>query len=132
EWMNVLPRDTTVMLVSAHGFRWGKNRPREIPQGGASLSDHRNPGFFVAYGPHVAAGRGGYTMSIYDITPTILALLGLPQSTEMPGHIATWAFRDVQPITSVRVVSYGEFVNDRPIPSNVRLDLRPYQRELQA
>src|SRR5205807_296558 len=49
EWMNALPRDTTVIIVSAHGFRWGKNRPRHLPNGSSALSDHRNPGVFIAY-----------------------------------------------------------------------------------
>lgn len=132
EWMNTLPRETTVMIVSAHGFRWGKARPREIPSGRAALSDHRNPGVFVAYGPSVAASRASHQMSIYDITPTILALLGLPKSMEMPGQVATWAFQNVQPINSVRVVSYGEFVGDRPAGSPVRTDSKTYQAELQA
>jgi tetratricopeptide (TPR) repeat protein len=71
-------------------------------------------------------------MSVYDVAPTVLALLGLPQSTEMPGNVATWAFRDVAPITSVRVVSYGEFVSDRPVATSAHLDPNRYQRELQA
>ena len=132
EWMNVLPKETTVIIVSAHGFRWGKNRPREVPNGQAALSDHRNPGVFIAYGPHVAPSRGAHGMSIYDITPTILALLGLPQATEMSGGLVTWAFRDVQPITSVRVVSYGEFVGGRPLSTSVRPEMKRYQAELQA
>ncbi len=132
EWMNILPRDTTVMIVSANGFRWGKTRPREAPAGNATLSDHRNPGMFIAYGPHVAPSRASHAMSIYDVAPTILALLGLPQSMEMPGHVATWAFRDVQPIASVRVVSYGEFVGDRPLAALARPDPKIYQSALQS
>ena len=31
----------------------------------------------------------------------------------MPGHAADWAFSDIAPITSVRVVSYGEFVSEQ-------------------
>jgi predicted AlkP superfamily phosphohydrolase/phosphomutase/Tfp pilus assembly protein PilF len=131
EWLGLLPRDTTVIVVSAHGFQWGRERPRKPPSG-AALSDHRNPGVFVAYGPHVTASGSNHTISIYDIAPTVLTLLGLPQSTEMPGKPATWAFRDVAPITSVRVVSYGEFINDRPIPTSVHLDPKRYQRQLQA
>ena len=132
EWMNVLPKETTVIILSAHGFRWGKNRPREVPQGQAALSDHRNPGMFIAYGPLVAPSRGSHSMSVYDVAPTVLALLGLPQSTEMPGHLTSWAFKDTQPITSVRVVSYGEFVGDRPLPTSARPDAKLYQAELQA
>lgn len=132
EWMNVLPPETTVMIVSAHGFKWGKTRPRVIPRGRAAISDHRNPGVFIAYGPQVAASRASHAMSIYDITPTILSLLGLPKATEMPGQIATWAFKDLQPINSVRVVSYGEFISDRPLATPLRPDPTTYQRDLQA
>ncbi len=132
EWMNVLPRETTVIVMSAHGFKWGKPRPRVIPIGRAALSDHRNPGVFIAYGPHVAPSRASHQMSIYDVAPTILALLGLPKATEMPGQVATWAFRDVQPIESLSLVRYGEFVADRPLATPVRPDLNRYKRELQA
>lgn len=132
EWMAVLPKDTTVIVVSAHGFRWGKNRPHSAPNGGAALSDHRNPGVFIAYGTHVAASRAAHSISIYDIAPTLLTLLGLPQSGEMPGHVATWAFRDVAPINSVRVVSYGEFVSQRPVATAAHLDMKVYQSALQA
>lgn len=132
EWMNVLPPDTTVILTSAHGFRWGKNRPYSMPAGRAALSDHRNPGIFIAYGQHIAASRGAHSMSIYDVTPTVLTLLGLPASTEMPGHVATWAFKDIQPLTSVRVVSYGEFVGERPLDVQAHPDGKAYQVMLQA
>src|SRR5712691_8159862 len=53
EWMQVLTDDTTVIIVSAHGFKWGKGRPMAQPIGRAALSDHRNPGVFIAYGNHV-------------------------------------------------------------------------------
>jgi Tfp pilus assembly protein PilF len=132
EWMNVLPRDTTVIITSAHGFRWGKDRPHAMPHGRAALSEHRNGGVFIAYGPHVAASRVPHVMSIYDLAPTIVTLLGLPVSTEMPGHVATWAFRDVVPITSVRVVSYGEFVGERPLATPAHLDPQQYQQILQT
>lgn len=132
EWMGVLPRDTTVIITSAHGFRWGHNRPRTMPTGRSALADHRNGGVFIAFGPHVAPSRTNHVISVYDIAPTLLTLLGLPVSTEMPGHVAVWAFRDVVPISSVRVVSYGEFVNDRPVATSAHLDPNKYQEDLQA
>ena len=131
EWMSVLPHDTTVILMSSYGFRWGKTRPRSMPNGGAALSDHRNPGMFIAYGPHVIPTRT-QPISVYDVAPTVLTLLGLPQSTEMPGHVATWALKDVAPITSVRVVSYGEFVADKPIATSAGITEGPYAQQLQA
>ncbi|MGZ5474898.1 MAG: alkaline phosphatase family protein [Thermoanaerobaculia bacterium] len=132
EWMQTLSDDTTVIIVSAHGFRWGKNRPMTQPMGRSALSDHRNPGIFIAYGNHIAPSLAAHTLSIYDVVPSVLAILGLPQSAEMPGTIAQWAFKDLWPVKSVRVVSYSEFFSERPIPTSVHVDPKEYQRHLQA
>lgn len=132
EWMQVLSDDTTVILVSAHGFRWGKSRPDVQPVGRAALSDHRNPGVFIAYGNHVLPSRASHAISIYDIVPTVLAILGLPQSGEMPGQVAQWAFKDISAVQAVRVVSYSEFFGERPVAVQARVDKAQYQRALQA
>ena len=132
EWMGALPRDTTVMIMSSYGFRWGKNRPRTIPNGRAALADHRNPGVFIAYGPNVMPNHGPHVTSVYDVAPTVLSLLGLPPSAEMPGHTAGWVFKDIAPISSVRVVSYGEFVSSKPLPTAARIAEGPYAQQLQA
>jgi predicted AlkP superfamily phosphohydrolase/phosphomutase/Tfp pilus assembly protein PilF len=132
EWMQVLTDDTTVIIVSGYGFRWGKNRPTAPPNGSAGLSDHRNPGIFIAYGNHVVPSRTGHPVSIYDIVPTTLAILGLPQSGDMQGAVATWALKDVAPVQSVRVISYSEFFADRPVPEPVRVNPQLYKTELQA
>lgn len=131
EWMKVLSDDTTVIVMSAHGFRWGKNRPRVSPIGRAALSDHRNPGVFIAYGNHVAPNRGNHTISLFDIAPSVLAVLGLPKSTEMPGQVASWVFRDIAPVTSVRVVSYDEFFNTQP-PRGGSINAPQFTQNLQA
>jgi tetratricopeptide (TPR) repeat protein len=102
------------------------------PAGRAALSDHRNPGIFIAYGNHVVPSRAGHAISIYDIVPTVLAILGLPQSGEMPGQVATWALKDIAPVQSVRVVSYSEFFGDRPVPASARVNPKEYQADLQA
>lgn len=131
EWMNVLSDDTTVIVVSAHGYRWGKTRPRVSPVGRAALSDHRNPGIFIAYGNHVAPSRANHVISLYDIVPSVLAVLGLPQSTEMAGAHAGWVFKDITPVTSVRVVSYEEFFPPAPIAGS-STDAKEYTAGLQA
>ena len=132
EWMKVLTDDTTVIIMSAHGFRWGKNRPRTLPTGRSALSDHRNPGVFIAYGNHVAADRGNHVISIYDVVPTVLSLLGLPKSVEMPGKHADWVFRDIAPVTSVRVISYDEFFAGRPAGGGANIDPARYTERMQA
>ena len=131
EWMNVLSDDTTVIIVSAHGFQWDRERPRTPPAGRSGLADHRNPGVFIAYGNHVAPSRASHTISLYDVVPTILAVLGLPQSTEMSGKHAEWVFNGITPVTSVRVVSYDEFFQPAQ-PGGTGLNKEAYQRQLQA
>lgn len=131
EWMKVLTDDTTVIVLSAHGYRWGRTRPRVAPAGRSALSDHRNPGIFIAYGNHVAPSRGTHTLSLYDVVPTVLSLLGLPKSMEMPGTHAPWVFRDIDPVTSVRVVSYDEFFAGRP-SGRAGADVQSYTQRLQA
>jgi Tfp pilus assembly protein PilF len=131
EWMRVLTDDTTVIIVSAHGFRWDRSRPRVAPTGRSALSDHRNPGVFIAYGNHVAANRAGHVMSIYDLVPSILAILGLPKSDEMPGNLPPWLLTNVSPVTSVRVVSYDEFFGART-PGGSGMSTTAYTAALQA
>lgn len=131
EWMQILPADTTVIVMSAYGFRWGKNRPYSIPKG-STLSDHRNPGVFIAYGNHVARGAGSHALTLYDVAPSVLAILGLPQSSEMPGHVLTWAFNNITPVQSVKVVSYAEFMNTRPLRPSASVEPKRYQADLQA
>jgi predicted AlkP superfamily phosphohydrolase/phosphomutase/Tfp pilus assembly protein PilF len=132
EWMTVLPADTTVIIMSAHGFVWGKARPTAMPNGGAALADHSRPGIFIAYGSHASNDHGMRTLSVYDIAPAALAILGLPQSAEMPGSTPEWAFRDIKPVTSVRVVSYAEFISVRPLPAATAAEPKQYRAELQA
>lgn len=132
EWMKVLSDDTTVLVLSAYGFRWGKNRPRTQPIGRSALSDHRGTGVFIAYGNHVAPSRGSHSLSIYDVTPTVLSILGLPKSTEMPGQHAAWVFRDLQPVTSVRVINYDEFFEARVRGGAQSVDPQRYTQQLQA
>jgi hypothetical protein len=68
---------TTVMLVSDHGFKGGLGRGVEA---------HKVDGVFIMAGPHVA--RGEITgASVYDITPTLLVLLGLPPARDMRGKV---------------------------------------------
>lgn len=131
EWMNVLSDDTTVIIMSAHGFDWGKSRPRRPPFGRSALSDHRNPGVFIAYGNHVAPSRASRSISLYDLVPSVLALLGLPPSTEMNGTLPEWLFGDITPVTSVRVVSYDEFFAG-PVRNGGTYQVAEYVQQLQA
>lgn len=68
---------TTVMVVSDHGFKGGTGR---------GVGMHKDDGIFVLAGPGV--GRGEITgANVYDIAPTVLVLMGLPPAKDMPGKV---------------------------------------------
>lgn len=117
EWVKVLPTDTTLMIMSGYGMTWGIDRPRQRPDGGSALGEHRRNGFFVAYGNRIRPNRARRVLSPYDIAPTTLSLLGLPKSLEMPGEVISWALDGVEPIEAVKIANYGELVDIRPVTS---------------
>jgi predicted AlkP superfamily phosphohydrolase/phosphomutase len=69
--------NTTVMVVSDHGFQGGLGRGVEA---------HKLDGVVILAGKSV--GRGELTgASVYDVTPTALTLLGLPPARDMRGKV---------------------------------------------
>jgi predicted AlkP superfamily phosphohydrolase/phosphomutase len=48
--------------------------------------DHRMNGIFIAYGPHIRKERLG-EISIFDVCPTLLAILGFPVPSDMDGNV---------------------------------------------
>lgn len=53
--------------------------------------DHRMNGIFIAYGPGIKKGRLDQ-ISIFDVCPTLLAMLGLPIPADMDGNVITELF----------------------------------------
>jgi len=96
---------TTVIVLSDHGMEaTHQDRPfsREYPNPESMSGNHENapPGLFIASGPRIAPIPGlafdpatlTYEMlpfigSVYDVTPTILALKGLSVGKDMDGKI---------------------------------------------
>jgi predicted AlkP superfamily pyrophosphatase or phosphodiesterase len=87
---NATPRDL-VVVVSDHGFEGG------IPEfGGGNMggltgkhaSTGASHGVLFARGPGIAAGTKTRGVTVNDITPTILAWLGLPVAEDMDGRVA--------------------------------------------
>lgn len=130
EWMQLLADDTTVILLSTHGMRWGTARPLTPPSGASALSVHRAPGFMVAYGNRIAPSRARQSFSIYDLAPTVLTVLGLPPSREMQGQFAAWAFDKVLPIESVGITSYRDVIDERALPVPAAIDAAAYRTRL--
>jgi tetratricopeptide (TPR) repeat protein len=79
--------ETTVILVSDHGFKTGSMRPAAT----ARLAEdaeawHRRMGICIVQGPHIKPRSAISRASVLDVTPTILALLGLPIGRDMDGR----------------------------------------------
>ena len=77
--------DTTVILVSDHGFHSEEHRPG-VDGYKDPVSWHRPYGVVVAAGPGVQSGETLSGVSLVDVTPTILTLLGLPIGDDMDGR----------------------------------------------
>lgn len=90
EIVEQLPNGTTVYVVSDHGFKIGDER---IPFEDSSMKNqyaadwHRDNGILVVQGPGVRSGQVLDDAHVFDITPTILAQLGIPSGRDMPGRI---------------------------------------------
>jgi tetratricopeptide (TPR) repeat protein len=93
--------ETTVILLSDHGFHSGAGRPPMYPDpsdpgkligpGADPLAWHRRQGIFVAAGPNLKKDELVHGVSLLDVMPTVLMLLGLP----IPGDI------DGRPLTQI-------------------------------
>jgi Flp pilus assembly protein TadD/arylsulfatase A-like enzyme len=79
----------TLILVSDHGFKWGENRPSLVSsiQAETAYLWHEPTGILVLAGPGAARSAGRKSASVFDITPLLCRLLGLPPDPRMPGKV---------------------------------------------
>ncbi len=69
-----LDRDANLIVVSDHGYDFVNNN-----------HTHGPPGVFLARGPAFSQGRRIEGLTVFDIAPMVLHLLGLPPGRDMPG-----------------------------------------------
>src|SRR5258705_1438068 len=80
DFLKAASKDTDVMVVSDHGFGGG----------GLGVRAHKPDGIIFMMGPDVPKGGTITGANVLDITPTILAVFGLPTARDMDGRaIAT-------------------------------------------
>jgi len=123
--------DTTVILVSDHGFHSDHLRPRGIPKEPAGPAiQHRQFGVFCIRGAHVKQDERIYGATLLDVTPTILTLFGLPVGEDMDGRVLVQAFE--QPPKIERIPSWeSEPGNCGMHPADLRMDPAAAQAVLQ-
>jgi len=84
--LNLTDSETSIILVSDHGFESGKNRLFGLPkEAGAPAYDHRSYGIFAAMGPEIKKDELLYGANLLDIAPTILTAFDLPLGEDMDG-----------------------------------------------
>jgi predicted AlkP superfamily phosphohydrolase/phosphomutase/tetratricopeptide (TPR) repeat protein len=99
--------ETTVILLSDHGFHSDHLRKLETPKVPAGpTTHHRDYGVLVMAGPDVRQDERIYGAGLLDITPTALAVLGLPIGQDMPGRVLAEAF--AQPPAVTQIASWEE------------------------
>jgi predicted AlkP superfamily phosphohydrolase/phosphomutase len=97
QWMRRAEEDGATLLVhSDHGFKWGADRPCGFASGDWKTAAfwHHLDGVFAAWGARVVPGRPRGEASLFDVAPTVLALLDLPWDRRMRGKPVAAAFRD--------------------------------------
>jgi len=78
--------DTTVILLSDHGFHSDHLRPKKLPKEPiAPALEHSPYGIICAAGPGIKKDERIFGATLLDITPTILTLFGLPVARDMDG-----------------------------------------------
>ncbi len=84
--LKMIDDDTTVIIVSDHGFHSDHLRPLHIPKvpSGPAI-EHAPYGIFVAKGPGIKKGERIHGASVLDVTPTLLTLFDLPVGRDMDG-----------------------------------------------
>lgn len=91
--MYLAGEDTTVIIVSDHGFHPDHLRPKELPNEPAGpAEEHREFGVIAMKGPGLKKDQLIYGASLLDVTPTILTMYGLPLGRDMDGKPLLSAF----------------------------------------
>ncbi len=97
---------TTVMVISDHGFRIGDERRKEDNFNIETAdADHMPDGVIIINGPDIEPGARLSGGDIYDVAPTVLYAMDLAVGGDMKGHVLTDAFtRESLRARPVRVV----------------------------
>lgn len=132
EILSLIDEDSTVILCSDHGFR-GPLRTSQGLKLGTSM--HGPIGILAAAGPGIARGSSVKDVSVLDITPTLLALLGEPVGRDMDGFVIedmlSASLLDRRPVAYVETYeSDAPRESAEPVKSPVDEEIREQLRSL--
>ncbi len=98
QWMRRAEEDGATLIVNSdHGFKWGADRSCERGSLNPATAGfwHRIEGVFAAWGARVGRSSERGAASVFDVEPTVAALLGLPVERQSEGSPIRAAFRDL-------------------------------------
>jgi tetratricopeptide (TPR) repeat protein len=100
DYMRAMDDDTTLIVLSDHGFRLGAlhddpSKTRDMRR--VSAYFHDVEGILYLYGQHIRPQARIDQATLVDIAPTVLALLGIPPALDLPGRALSEAL-DLPPL----------------------------------
>jgi predicted AlkP superfamily phosphohydrolase/phosphomutase/tetratricopeptide (TPR) repeat protein len=104
-------KDTTVIILSDHGFHSDHLRKTDLPKYAAAPAlDHRQFGILCMAGNNIQKDERIYGATLLDIAPTVLTMLGLPVGKDMDGKVLANAF--VNPVVPEYIESWDKVEGD--------------------
>jgi len=117
EILDRIDEGSTIILCSDHGFQ-GPVRTRQGLRLGIWM--HRPVGVFAARGPGIVSTDGPIDASVFDITPTLLAMYGVPVGRDMDGFV-------MADVLDPELVGAIDYVDTHERPEDERGDEEPVE-----
>jgi len=118
--------NTIVLVASDHGFRKGKK--------GEYNHTNAPPGILVMAGGPVKKGASINQASVYDLTPNILYLMGLPVAEDMSGRVWLEAydpdFVKSRPVKTISTYGPYEPMKEQKTDPNMDKEIKQHLRAL--
>lgn len=112
--------DTTVILISDHGFQPDHLRPKVTPDEPGGLAYEHSPyGVIAMMGPDIKQDHIIHGATLLDICPTILSMYDLPVGQDMDGHVLSDAFVNHNSIPSIKSWEEVPFNKFKKINSHI-------------
>jgi predicted AlkP superfamily phosphohydrolase/phosphomutase/tetratricopeptide (TPR) repeat protein len=97
--MQLVDKDTTIIVMSDHGYESGSLRILEMPKfSAAPAMEHRQFGMFAAMGPGIKKNTKIFGLGLLDIAPTLLHHFNLPVGKDMDGKVIQDMYENPKPV----------------------------------
>jgi predicted AlkP superfamily phosphohydrolase/phosphomutase len=136
EMLELVDDDTVVVLLSDHGFAGHRGYRGFEGDVAVGIEMHREDGIIFVSGPGINRGGSIAGASVLDVTPTVLALAGLPVARDMDGRplteIMSRTFLERYPVVYIDSYEVGDAPDGdlTPIESPVDDEIKEMLRSL--